>query len=270
MRRLGKLFKIIGTIGSDPKQLLKVLNPEADAKKRIAKAHPGFSKGLPDCRITDVFPNFSETVSPYSFLDGTSSLLDLALLKMLARKKANCRFLEIGTWRGESVANVAEIAADNVTINLSDAELSAIGKNKEYAEQIGFFSHSLPNIRHIRGNSLDMDLSSLGRFDLVFVDGDHHYESVKKDTANAFGCLAGEDSVIVWHDYVFPSGSIRQEVLAGILDGAPPGTRKWLRGLFPSWCAVYCKAFEKAPVYPHRILPVPEDSFEITIRARSL
>src|SRR5207253_9135364 len=40
----------------------------------------------------------------------------------------------------------------------------------------------------------------LGSFDLAFIDGDHGYETVKRDTEIALD-LIGEDGVIAWHDY---------------------------------------------------------------------
>lgn len=37
-------------------------------------------------------------------------------------------------------------------------------------------------------------------FDLVFIDGCHHYEYVKKDTQNAIKYLKS-GGMIIWHDY---------------------------------------------------------------------
>ena len=59
-----------------------------------------------------------------------------------------------------------------------------------------------------------------GKYDMVFIDGDHHYDSVKKDTETAFKLLKDNRSIIVWHDYGLDPETIRWDVLAAILDGS--------------------------------------------------
>jgi len=38
------------------------------------------------------------------------------------------------------------------------------------------------------------------RFDFIFIDGGHDYETVRIDTENALK-MAKDDAVIIWHDY---------------------------------------------------------------------
>ena len=220
MSKAGKLYTIITTVLSRPKTLLHVIDEETDFKKHVRKKFPEFANGLPVIDLLDLFPGFNEIVEPYSFLDGTSLPLDLAVLRSLAKKFDNCRYLEIGTWRGESVANVAGVAGECVTINLPDEEMRQRGLGADYIGLHRFFSKNLKNVKHIQHDSHTFDYSSLGKFDLVFVDGDHHYESVKRDTENILKLLKDERSVVVWHDYAFNPEKIRYAVLAGILDGA--------------------------------------------------
>lgn len=77
--------------------------------------------------ILDIFPDFNENLTTYSFLEGTSLVTDIMLLKSLARSFKKYSYLEIGSWRGESIANVAEVAENCTSITLSAAELKAIG-----------------------------------------------------------------------------------------------------------------------------------------------
>ena len=51
----------------------------------------------------------TETVSlgPMTFLDGGSLPTDIMLLVSLAESIKDCRYFEIGTWRGESVAAIS-------------------------------------------------------------------------------------------------------------------------------------------------------------------
>src|SRR5436189_6248760 len=64
-------------------------------------------KGLPVIDIVDLLGGMNEKISPFSFLEGTSSPMDLALLKGMAKKFPAGAYFEIGTWRGESAVNMA-------------------------------------------------------------------------------------------------------------------------------------------------------------------
>ena len=86
-----------------------------------------------------------------------------------------------------------------------------------------FFSKDIPNITHLQADSQTFNFSSLQKkFDVIFLDGDHHTESIVKDTQNAFQLLKDDNSIIVWHDYGLGTETTRFNVLAGILDGCPP------------------------------------------------
>src|ERR1035437_6760233 len=102
MRKLAKLAKIIGTLASNPKSLAKVLlDPEEIAfRNQMARAY-SLGNGLPTIDLLDIVPGLDETIRPFCFMNGSSRTVDLALLKALARKVPNCRYLEIGTLRRE-------------------------------------------------------------------------------------------------------------------------------------------------------------------------
>lgn len=133
----------------------------------------GFEGGLPSIDMLDILPNFKEEIKPFSFLGGGSSPLELAFLKSLARRYKNCRYLEIGTWRGESIANVSSVAEECVSISLSDKELLELGVNQNHIKNQRFFSKKLPNVKHFEHDSLTFDFKTIGKFDLIFVDGNH-------------------------------------------------------------------------------------------------
>ena len=44
----------------------------------------------------------------------------------------------------------------------------------------------------------------LGKFQMIFIDGNHKLRYVKSDTEKSFKMLAQEPSCIVWHDYRNP------------------------------------------------------------------
>ena len=222
-----------------------ILNPleEKDKQRYVAQVH-GLPQGLPSVDLLELFPDFDEVVEPYSFLGGTSLPIDLALLKALARGYPECRYFEIGTWRGESIANVASVAASCTSLSLSAREMEELGffpaGSGSFAQTHRFFSQGLPNVTYIEHNSRTYDFSQLrGGFDLIFVDGDHTYEGVRSDTANVFNLLRDERSVIVWHDYASTPELVRFSVLAGILDGCPPEKRGKLYHVSNTMCAIY-------------------------------
>src|ERR1051326_2277625 len=145
MGKLSRFFKALPVILRQPSKL-NLLIDDNEAWKKRTPAQVVLQNGFPQVDINELFPGFNETVSPYSFLDGGSLITDLALLKGLARNFKDCVYLEIGTWRGESVANVAAVAKECFTINLPDGELLRLGKSKEYVSAHRFFSEGLKNV----------------------------------------------------------------------------------------------------------------------------
>jgi predicted O-methyltransferase YrrM len=197
-------------------------------------------------------------------LDGAASPLDMAILKNLARQIPDCCYLEIGSMRGESIANVATVAKECTSISLSPEEMEKLGFSEGLIRFNNYFSHGLKNVIHIAHNSLTFDFTKLKKkFDLVFIDGDHYDASVKTDTQNAFSILRDDNSIIVWHDYGLSAGNIRWSVLAGILDGTPKDKRNNLFHISNSICALYTnRSFDSI----HDLQPeIPSKNFSIRI-----
>ena len=185
----------------------------------LLKKHSKYTE-LPIIDIQEIIPNFNETLNTFSFLGGGSLPTDIVLLKALCAKIPNCSYFEIGTWRGESVVNVAEVTKECYTLNLSKKEILNLGLSKKYADLHGFFSREKENITHLFGDSLKYDFKSLNKkFDLIFIDGNHKYDYVKNDTQKVFKHLVKDNSIVIWHDYAYHPEKIRSEILAGILDG---------------------------------------------------
>jgi len=239
MNKLSKLLKAIVLIVKQPALLNKVLDDINVNKQQVIEKF-NLPEGLKTIDILHLLPGFNETVEPYCSLDGGSTPVDLALLKGLAKSKNDCMYFEIGTWRGESAANVAAVAKQCVTLNLPDEEMLRMGLDKNYVGMHRFFSKGLKNVTHIQADSQTFDYKSLDqKFDLIFIDGDHHYESVKNDTINAFKLLKDENSIIVWHDYGNNPSDIRWDVLRGILEGTPAEKHADLYRVSNTLCAIY-------------------------------
>lgn len=239
MSKLAKLVKALRLILVNPWLLNHILSNNETFRNRVFKTYK-LPDGLPQVDLLALFPQFNETIDPYAFLDGGSTPVDLALLKALAKKYQVKNYLEIGTWRGESVANVASVVENCYTINLPDEAIFKLSRNQKYVDAHRFFSKDLPNVKHLFGHSQFFDFNSLHvKFDMVFVDGDHHYESVKKDTEIAFDLIKSGESIIVWHDCMSSPETVRWEVLMGILDACPEDKRKHLYHVSNTLCAVY-------------------------------
>ena len=269
LSRLTKTLRGLASLARNPWLLNHVLAADESAWQARARVHSARwnvgADGLPVVPLTAVLPTAGETVAPFAFRDGGSLPTDLALLRALARQKPGCRYFEIGTWRGESAANVAAVAAEVYTLNLSAAELRGLGLSERYIELHGYFSRPLPNVRHLHGNSATFDLAAQGHFDLIFIDGDHHYEAVRTDTRRVFEHLVGPETVVVWHDASRQPGQPRWEVLAGILDGLPAAAPGQLTQVGNTLCALYSP--RPLPASAPEPLADPMPAFAVTVRA---
>jgi len=254
MLKFQKALKAILMIARKPVLLNRVLQ-DPDTWKEYVIRKFGISGGLPVIDVANLFGNsYRENLSVFTFLDGGSMVTDIALLKSLAAQIPGCKYFEIGTWRGESAVNLADAADEVYTLNISDEEMRRMGVNESYISQQGFFSKGKKKIRHLRYNSRNFDFSSPGKkFDLIFIDGSHHYEDVRDDTEKIFNHLVHNDTIVVWHDYAVTPEDIRYEVFAGMLDGLPQDLHKYLYHVGHTKSAIFTRK-----EFPSETLRKPE------------
>ncbi len=268
MTKFQKIFKGVYLLFKTPSLINLILNSSIAKKQYLQKKHPNKTQ-LPTVSIDDIIPNFNETLSTFSFLGGGSLPTDIMLLKSLCKQTKNCSYFEIGTWRGESVVNVAEVAKECFTLNLSKKEIEALGMPKKYADLHGFYSKEKENITHLFGNSLTFDFAGLHKkFDVIFIDGSHEYDFVKNDTQKIFQHLIHENSIVVWHDYAYDPENIRYEVLAGILDGIPHNYKDNLYHVSNTLCAIYLPQKTQSKLLNYPLKPIHK--FEITAKIKKL
>lgn len=261
MKKISKTFKAIFEVLKNPWLLNNILSNDTIWQKQLLNKH-NLSNGFKVIDLNQLFPKFDITLNSFSFLEGGSLPSDIGLLKSLAGKFNNCSYFEIGTWRGESVINVAEVAKECYTLNLSKLEITDLGHSKKYADLHGYFSKGVKNITHLEGNSLNFDFKKLNKnFDLIFVDGGHDYKHVNNDTKKVFEHLIHNTSIIVWHDYAYNPEKLRPEVIAGILDGTPKEFRENLYFVSNTMCAIFIRGdFEtstfETPMTPNKIFKI--------------
>ena len=267
MNKITKALKALGLIVQKPYLLNNIIEEESVWKQYIENTY-NLPYGLPLIEISELFPDFNETVNPYAYLDGATLPIDIALLKALAKRYNVENYFEIGTWRGESIANVSTVVKNCTTLNLADSDILKMGMHEDYVNMHRFFSKNISNINHIFGNSHTFDFTNyLKRFDMVFVDGDHHYHSVKKDTETAFNLIKNENKIIVWHDYALEPETVRWSVMAGILNACPPEKRKYIYHISNTLCAVYIN--EEISSGWLKINKKPKHYFEINIKVKN-
>lgn len=252
-----KLVWTASSLLKDPMRATRLFNEEEYWRDHVSEEY-GMERGLPTVDMLDLFGSFQETVDPFSYLEGTCTTMDLALLKLLARRLDSCKYFEIGTWRGESAANVADVAENCVSLDLPESELRRRGRSDAFVNNQAHYSRNLRNVDHLRYDSRKFDWTEYERqFNLVFVDGDHTYEGVRTDTRSAFRLLRDDQSVIVWHDYGLSPETVRWTVLAAILDGCPAELRSSLYHVSNTLCAAFLhdevqSEFQDFPQTPRR------------------
>ena len=263
MNKIAKFFKAIQLIIQKPYLLNNVLKDELVAKESFERAFPDLS--FRQIRLVDLMETDEVKITPYAFLSGSSLATDFALLQLLCRKYAIQDYLEIGTWRGESAANVAPFVDRVTTFNLGDEQLLSLGLPADYVASHRFFSKDIANIQHVFGDSQSFDFHQLNqRFDLIFIDGDHSTEAVRHDTKKLKSFLKNEKSILVWHDAKVDTEYPRYEVLRGIYEGLPAEMHKHVYLVENSLCAVYLP-FD-IPSETIQINRLPRTAFELTLK----
>lgn len=261
--KINKILSFIRIIIKNPSHINLVLNNQIVMNEEFKKYYPNFMS-LPQIDMRQLNDEIPENIQSF-LLDGSSLITDLLLLSTLSVRKEVNSYLEIGTWRGESVYNVAKYIDDCTTINLSKEEMKTMGLNPKYAEQHGILSSKNPKILHLEGHTKNFDFSKLNKkYDLIFIDGDHSYEMVLNDTKKVFKHLVHDRSIVVWHDYAYNPQKIRHEVFRAILDGVGKENHSYLYHPQNTMCAVFIK--DKLTSSPFDEMLIPEKLFNIKIQ----
>ncbi|MGP8214272.1 MAG: class I SAM-dependent methyltransferase [Bacteroidia bacterium] len=263
LKKIQKTFKAIFEIAKNPWLLNHVLADDKLWLKYVEKHY--HISSLPVVDINVLLPGFKEELNTFAFLEGGSLPTDLCIIRGLCKTIPNCRYFEIGTCRGESVINVADVCSECYTMDFDPKEIS----DKKDGELIGFFSKGNERITQLYGNSLTFDYAGLNKkFDVIFIDGDHHYESVKSDTENIFKHLVHENTIVIWHDYGYDPVTPRHEVMAAIIDGTPEQYRKKLYHVSNTMCAIYTnRQLQTLELAKARI---PNKKFRVEVESREI
>ena len=114
--------------------------------------------------------------------------------------------LEFGTWEGYTTLMMSKLpdVEKITTVDIYDGFDVAYGhcyhglRNKEF---YGSFIKDVKNVEQVFCDTTKFKTKE--KYDAVFIDANHSYESVKNDTKV---CLQVNPKIIIWHDYISEQG----------------------------------------------------------------
>ena len=168
------------------------------------------------CRdILDIFPGAEQAckivVEHLPDADKSLPLHELASLALITKAVKPKQILEIGTYSGRTALNFAQNSPEDCiiwTLDLPSAETNAFacapGGDIKQSPCAGMDYNGKDvehKIRQLRSDFPAFDFSPyFGKIDVVFVNGDHSYEAVKSDTADALK-MVKPNGYVIWHDF---------------------------------------------------------------------
>lgn len=117
----------------------------------------------------------------------------MALLSALSKDRT---VFEFGTFRGLTTYNLANTADEVYTLDLGE-NTSGEGY-PEYVVGEVYKRNNSKNVTQLLGNSIDYDFSKLhNKFDIVWLDGGHSYESCIKDFETSLKLVKQNTTTII-------------------------------------------------------------------------
>lgn len=215
--RKKKLKLILKYLFKSPKRLTFIIDYNKEFHNYFIKEHKDYYP-LKVADTLDFVKNKSVTIEPFMSDFVGSDFMTIVLLKNLALRFDKCQFLEIGTYYGITTQNMEPYVESGFTMDIKKHD-------RTY--------HTGKRIKEIIADSTTFDWTGLGRFDLIYVDGNHHYDAVVSDTRKAFEVL-NDGGIIVFDDIVSKDAAygkrrwLRWDVITGVYDGCPEDKRKHL------------------------------------------
>ena len=164
---------------------------------------------LPKRSIAEIFPgseNFSARLSlahipnrPDMVMPLKETLVIATICQWLQPRRA----FEIGTFTGTTTLAIAMNSAEDAEIFTLDLPAGAKAGSENQIGSVFRGSAIQKKITQLQGDSTSFDFQPYhATIDLVLVDGNHAYEFVKADTANAIKMIR-PGGVIIWDDYLW-------------------------------------------------------------------
>ena len=197
---------------------------------RINSYNCKWNLGIPENSI--MLPPIEELGRP-----GEVTFTELCLLAHIVKRYNVKRFFEIGTFKGTTTLVMAtNMGPDGHAYTLdTPVVLDRHGyKDKEWCkpEKVGEAFRDAPEhtqrITQLWGDSRYFDFSYFfGKMDMVFVDGDHNYDTTVSELTNALkmvkpgGIIVNHDFSVWWPDILYAVSKIANDI------GKPIYTFAW-------------------------------------------
>ncbi|HLH88610.1 MAG TPA: class I SAM-dependent methyltransferase [Xanthobacteraceae bacterium] len=189
-----------------------------DRSRALRGVRRGHAMHLPQASWSEVLSRRTIRLVATDKANGNVNLAELGVLAQAAAAvRPGALIVEIGTFDGRTTLNLAVNAPDAsrlVTLDLPPEDRAAFAlapgerqyvdkraPGARFREAAPPWSGAAARITQMLGDSATFDWSPYrGQAGLVFVDGSHAYEYVRKDSETAFGLL-GPGGMVLWHDY---------------------------------------------------------------------
>lgn len=152
---------------------------------------------LPALSIHDLFPDFDERIVSIGQIprgSWSTPLADVVMLLKIAVCAEPKRLMEIGSYRGYTALFLARHISP-------EARIVTIDQHPDHGE--AYRKTSCAGMIERRVGETDRAMFARDEpasYDLIFIDADHSYESVRSDTELVLPLLSPA-GFIVWHDY---------------------------------------------------------------------
>jgi hypothetical protein len=155
--------------------------------------------------------------------DFTTSFL---FWKNIINKISKIKYLEIGSFEGRSASFIKEFSNLESLMAVDTFQGSDELKNIDYKKVYENFKYNLnleggggnENINFIKDNSDNFFNNNKSYYNLIYIDGSHHYEQVKKDFINSFNFLENNGYIICDDFMWFYYDKIELNPMKAILD----------------------------------------------------
>ena len=255
---LGGILRGAAKVVRNPRRLVELAREPASARaEAFEREATQLLGGVPRCvPLEALLASQGDVLPAFTFLDDTSTVVDLLLLRAVVARYGAQTMLEIGTFRGESSLAVATAGATVVTLSLPDDELLDRGCQPSWVDAHRALSAGHPNITHAFGDSALFDTEPYREWaDILFIDGDHSRDAVEADTRRFWATRSPRVGAVVWHDAFSSPLLPRWEVLAGIAAGVPAPHRSQLVQVSNTLCLAWLPDGDALPTVERSYVP---------------
>jgi hypothetical protein len=141
----------------------------------------------------DPQPQYPEWLTP---------IQDVKILIWLC-KKVSGNIVEIGTHKGHTTAILANTFPDRQIYTFDLIQNNTMDENQEYEnpkDLFGMYTKRYNNVMMFNQDSSTIEYDQIENLGIIFIDGNHSYEMVKKDSLLA---ISSNVEIIVWHDFYY-------------------------------------------------------------------